>query len=99
MSYKNVDKKMPPKGLRWVAAFGVLASLWLPTYWAAFKLNFSWQLGSLVPGFPVYYPGQLFEWASKLWWAYPTTFNQSFIAIAVGLIVSYLIFKKADSTK
>lgn len=99
MIYKNVDKKMPPKGLRWVAAFGVLASLWLPTYWAAFKLNFSWTLGSLIPGLPVYYPGQVIEWVMRLAGTYPVTFFQSGLAVVTGMVISLLIWNKADSEK
>ena len=99
MSYRNVDKKMPPKGLRWVAAFGVVASLLLPTYWVAFKLNFSWTLGSLIPGFPIYYPGQLFSWGMRLASTYPVTFFQGGLAVITGLVISVLIWKKADSEK
>lgn len=95
MSYKNVDRKMPAKGLVTIGVVGILASLWVPTYWVASRLNFADVLGPMVPGWPVYYPGQAIDWAMTWGPSYPKTFIPALAVMMVGVFLSGLLIKSS----
>lgn len=99
MAYKNLDRKMPAKGTKRIGWFGFLASLWVPTYWAASELGYHYQLESLIPGLPVYYPGQVISWAMTWGRFYPSIFIPALLVLAIGMAISILVIRNGGRSK
>jgi mannose/fructose/N-acetylgalactosamine-specific phosphotransferase system component IIC len=95
MVYKNVDRKLPAKGLAKLGWAILIAGLWIATYWAAFRLGFHPGLFSLVPGLPVYFPGEVIYWGMN--WAsdYPQIFAPALLLCAVSFFVFIALVRKS----
>ena len=95
MAYKNVDKKLPAKGLAKLGWGVLIAGLWIATYWAAFRLGFHPDLFSLIPGLPVYLPGQVFYWGMTWGSVYPQIFVPALLVCAVSMFVFIRLVRKS----
>jgi type IV secretion system protein VirD4 len=94
LAYKDVNRKLPPKGLVALGFFSLIAGLWLNTYWVAYKLNFAPALGSLVDWLPVYIPGQFISWAMKWGKHYPNIFIPAIIASTAFFLIFLFLIRK-----
>jgi hypothetical protein len=95
LAYKNVDRKMPAKGLVYIACGALLAGLVIPTYWVAARLNFHPELGNWAEGFPLnlYLPGQILYWAVRWGHLYPSIFLPALAVLFVGFVVFCAIIR------
>lgn len=86
---------MTKKGLlTTVSSLGMLASLTVPTYWAAWKFGNHPALGGLkVGGATLYYPGQALEWVSQWGTIYPQTLGGAGLAMLAGFTGTVLATK------
>jgi type IV secretion system protein VirD4 len=94
LAYKDVNRRLPPKGLVALGLFSLIAGLWLTTYWVAYKLNFAPALGSLVAWVPVYVPGQAFYWAMKWGQYYPSIFIPAIIVSTAFFMICLFLIRK-----
>ena len=97
LAYKNVDRKMPAKGLGKLAWFSLIAGLWVPTYWVASRLNFHPDLSSLIDGYPVYVPGQVIYWAMNWGGYYPNVFIPALLVVALSFVAFITLSRKAKA--
>ena len=95
MAYKDVNRKLPPKGLVPLGWFALIVGLWIPTYWVAYKLNFAPALNSLVDGLPVYIPGQALYWAMTWGELYPSMFLKAILVSAASFLVFAFLVRKS----
>jgi hypothetical protein len=95
LAYKNVDRKLPAKGLAKLGWLTLIAGLWIPTYWVAARFNFHPDLMSLVPGYPVYLPGQVIYWAMDWAQYYPRVFIPALMVVAVSMVAFIAISRKS----
>ena len=85
------------------SSIGVLAALTLPTYWAGAKLGDPAGLGGLkFGGVTLYYPGQVFEWASQWGKLYPFTLGTAAVVSVAGVAAcacAAVVLKKKQAEK
>lgn len=99
MVYKNVDRKLPAKGLEKLGWLALVAGLWVPTYWVASQFNFHPDLFSLFPGIPVYLPGQVIYWAMNLAKYYPSVFIPALFVVFASMLAFIAMVRKSKRTE
>lgn len=97
MAYKNVDRKLAPKGLATLGWGVLIAGLWIPTYWAAFRLGFHPDLSSLIPGLPIYLPGEVIYWGMNWGSVYPSIFVPALMICAVSFLAFIALVRKSSA--